>query len=147
MPPTADYKTAVKAFRGYFKRELEGLKITGKIEGCCTRQNRRTQKFFIYSHNLDLENALKYHQKLNDLGVQLMEEFVEQNEDRKGYESFWNKKNPRIISVANNGETEEDNISNDSNGYVKIADSIKTNYELREKIIEDIKKLIAMRNM
>ena len=125
-----DYDIAMKAFRKFCKRQLKNLKLDTKHEGCNHKVNRKAQKFFIYSHNLDLENALKYHQKLTDIGAELLEIFTEEDGDL-------------TFAIARTGETEDEELDYDSNGYVKFADHLKSQYKCREDTIDGIKTLIA----
>lgn len=130
----SDYYTELKAFRKFCKTQLKNLKLDTKHKGCNHKDNRRTQKFFIHSHNLDLENALKYHQKLSDYGSEMLEKFAEEELKMAG---------KCIVLLDKNNEKV---LENDSNGYVKFADILKSQYECREDMIDDIKALIAMRN-
>ena len=93
--PHSNYDTEVKAFRKFCKREIEVLKLDRITisDNCNAKLNIRIQKFFIYSHNLDLENALKYHQKLTDYSSEMLEIFAEENEDL-------------TFTIAKTGETE-----------------------------------------
>lgn len=130
MSDCCNYDTAVKAFREFCKRQLKNLKLDTKHEGCNHKVNRKAQKFFIYSHNLDLENALKYHQKLTDLAAEMLEIFTEENGDL-------------TFAIVGTGETEDEELDYDSNGYVKFADHLKSQYKFREDTIDGIKTLIV----
>tara|TARA_R110001592_G_scaffold355847_1_gene656957 strand:+ start:3125 stop:3532 length:408 start_codon:yes stop_codon:yes gene_type:complete len=132
--PHSNYDTEVKAFRKFCKREIEVLKLDRITisDNCNAKLNIRIQKFFIYSHNLDLENALKYHQKLTDSGAEMLETFVNLGQNGNSFSL-----------VGSNHKNNEGVLENDSNGYVQFADLLKDNYELREEIIDNVKTLIA----
>jgi len=99
------------------------------------KHNRRPsiykRKFYIYLHNEDWDNALKYHKKLSAYELDLMEEIRENAEDGG---------NPSVYiddSMNGGGGARVDG----ENGYLRCCDITKQEYAYRKKMLKTLARV------
>ena len=88
----------------------------------------RHQKFYIYVYNGDLENAIKYHDYINQMNLDQMEK-ISSGELGVGI-------------VDNNDDNKMEDYGNKEEGYIQMCDILKDQFKDRESWITVIKEHI-----